>query len=367
MARSSRILYLVLSHVLGAGLAPAIAQQVAEIQAIPANLTLRVDYQETVVAQLFDQRGAPIETADLRWTSSDLRVVRVVPHLTGPTATVLGIAGGIAQIQIAVGQVTSTIVVQVVAASSREPSGGVFLGNLGGTYVGEMVNGKPHGNGNLKYQADDPLGRLVYDGQWLNGLQHGRGTLDLAGGGRYNGEWRAGKYNGRGTADFADGSRYVGEFREGQFEGEGTASYLDGSRYIGEWRAHSYHGKGTLYWADGQRLDGYWSYGRPTRGTWYYADGTRYEGEFGWLDDAITFHGKGTIYYHDGSRLDGNWTNGEILRGTIYYADGRRYEGEIRMADGLQKHGIGRLYAADGSVRQRGRWVNDEHVGNSQR
>lgn len=367
MARSSRILYLILSHVLGAGLAPAIAQQVAEIQLIPGDLTLLVDSQETVVAQLFDQRGTPVETADLRWTSTDPRVARVVPHLNDPTATVLGIAGGVAHIQIAVGQVTSTIMVQVVAASGLDPSGGVFLENLWGTYVGEMVNGKPHGHGKLKYQTDDPLGRLVYDGQWVNGLQHGRGTLDLVGGGRYNGEWRAGKYDGRGTGDFADGTRYVGEFRDGQFDGEGTAYYLNGSRYIGEWRANSYHGKGTLYYADGQRLEGDWRGGEVLRGTWYYADGTRYEGEFGWHDDGVRFHGKGTIYYNDGSRLEGNWRNNEIPRGTVYYTDGSWYNGQIRIADGPQKHGIGTLYAADGSARQHGRWVNDEYAGKNQR
>ena len=95
---------------------PAAAQQVAEIQVLPPDLTLLVDSSQVVIAQVFDPRGAPIPDAQIRWASNNVSVARVVPDPGAPTATVIAVSEGIAQIEARVGNVVSTVVVQVQAA-----------------------------------------------------------------------------------------------------------------------------------------------------------------------------------------------------------------------------------------------------------
>ena len=106
----SRILLLLL----GVLATPASAQEVAEIQVLPPNLTLLVDSSDLVIAQVFDARGGNIQDAQIRWLSSDVNVARVVPDPGLPTATVFGVAEGIAQIEARVGNVSSIVVVQVI-------------------------------------------------------------------------------------------------------------------------------------------------------------------------------------------------------------------------------------------------------------
>ncbi len=96
--------------------APAAAQQVAEIQVLPPDLTLLVDSSDLVIAQVFDARGGNIPGAQIRWLSSNVNVARVVPDAGQPTATVFGVAEGIAQIEARVGNVSSIVVVQVILA-----------------------------------------------------------------------------------------------------------------------------------------------------------------------------------------------------------------------------------------------------------
>jgi hypothetical protein len=57
-----------------------------------------------------------------------------------------------------------------------------------GKYLGEVVNGKPNGQGTLTYP----------DGE------------------KYVGEWKDGKENGQGTYTFTNGKMWIGEFRKGQ-------------------------------------------------------------------------------------------------------------------------------------------------------
>ena len=57
-----------------------------------------------------------------------------------------------------------------------------------GKYLGEVVNGKPNGQGTLTYP----------DGE------------------KYVGEWKDGKENGQGTYTFTYGKMWIGEFRKGQ-------------------------------------------------------------------------------------------------------------------------------------------------------
>jgi len=81
----------------------------------------------------------------------------------------------------------------------------------GDVYVGEVMSGKPHGQGTLTF----PDGRM-YVGQYKDGKEHGKGTLTSPSGDEYVGEWKDGRPNGRGTEIFPDGSKGIGEFRDGE-------------------------------------------------------------------------------------------------------------------------------------------------------
>ena len=88
------------------------------------------------------------------------------------------------------------------------------------TYIGDFVNGKMTGAGQLLCE-DEGLG---YTGQFFEGNFHGCGSL--------------------GTPAF----QYQGQFKHGVFHGYGEeADFI--SRYRGEFRNGKRHGKGVCVWA----------------------------------------------------------------------------------------------------------------------
>ena len=107
----------------------------------------------------------------------------------------------------------------------------------GGKYVGQIKDGKPHGQGT----CTDPDG--TYVGQWKDGKQHGQGT---------------------GTG--AGGSKYVGQFKDGRMHGEGTFTYASGGKYIGQYKDDNMHGFGKHTLADGTVFhDGEWENAQPKK------------------------------------------------------------------------------------------------------
>ncbi len=54
----------------------------------------------------------------------------------------------------------------------------------------------------------------VYVGEIVSGKPHGQGTITYAGN-KYVGEWSGGRWDGRGTYTRSDGEKYVGEFKDG--------------------------------------------------------------------------------------------------------------------------------------------------------
>ena len=99
------------------GVARPATAQVAEIQVLPPDLSLTVGEQATVVATLFNQRGAPITAAvQLTWVSTNLAVATVSFNAAAPGfATVTAVSPGIAQIEAISGTIRSTIVIAVQA------------------------------------------------------------------------------------------------------------------------------------------------------------------------------------------------------------------------------------------------------------
>ena len=105
---------------------------------------------------------------------------------------------------------------------------------------------------------------------------------------------------------------YVGDVRDGKANGRGVALLSSGSRYAGDWTDNRRHGEGTFHWPDG---------------AWY---------EGGFDDDQRS--GQGTYHFPDGQLFVGEW------------------EGDLRDGEGV-------FYDADGEVVARGRWEDDEFVG----
>ena len=59
-----------------------------------------------------------------------------------------------------------------------------------------------------KYSNDEE-----YVGQLLNGKRHGNGKVTWANGDEYSGEWQYGDREGKGEYTFQNGNKYIGEFR----------------------------------------------------------------------------------------------------------------------------------------------------------
>ncbi|KAL9187207.1 hypothetical protein ACHAXT_001310 [Thalassiosira profunda] len=127
----------------------------------------------------------------------------------------------------------------------------------GGIYNGQLMNGKPHGKGGLRWEDGG-----FCEGYWKEGTLHGWGVMSWPSGQVYDGQWENGKENGRGTMTFASGSVYEGEFKKGAITGSGTMKYATGrtagSMYEGQWVQGVKNGKGTLTSATGEIYEGIW-------------------------------------------------------------------------------------------------------------
>lgn len=120
-----------------------------------------------------------------------------------------------------------------------------------------------------------------YVGQLVEGVPQGNGTISFPDGSKYTGEFRNGQLDGHGTMIFPDGAQYTGQFKDGYLDGQGAITFPDGSRYEGGFKSDKYHGEGA----------------------WSSPSGTRYEGQF--YEDK--FDGEGTLSLPDGSRYVGQF------------------------------------------------------------
>jgi hypothetical protein len=151
----------------------------------------------------------------------------------------------------------------------------------GGQYVGEYLDGKPHGRGTMLLPSS-----YRYEGEWRLGQPHGYGTLYFKDERNfYQGMWLDGKRHGKGLLMLSR-SEWRGEFRDGEFyygmwQFEGDASYGGISeRYLGK--------PGGLV-----SLTSFWK------------GGERYVGI---VDEDGTQRGEGILYSPDGSVISsGIW------------------------------------------------------------
>ena len=113
---------------------------------------------------------------------------------------------------------------------------GGFLSDLilpdGSKYVGQVRNGKPHGQGKASLEKNE-IEIVEYAGQWEDGKKHGHGTYTYGNGGysyEYVGQWKDDKQHGQGTeisGDENDSTKYIGQWENGKRHGHGTETYYD--------------------------------------------------------------------------------------------------------------------------------------------
>jgi len=97
----------------------------------------------------------------------------------------------------------------------------VLLGSTGVSFALPECNGSP------------VVGSKSDSAEWDNC----EGTHIFAkSGNKYVGELRNGKKHGQGTYTYADGDKYVGEFRNDKYNGQGTVTYADGRIKEGIWK-----------------------------------------------------------------------------------------------------------------------------------
>lgn len=100
------------------------------------------------------------------------------------------------------------------------------------TYVGEMRDGRPEGQGRLELRTG-----AVMEGTWKAGLLEGKGSYRDADGSLYEGSFVAGRAEGQGRLAARDGSIYEGSFRAGLRDGSGRTRLAGGTVYESKWRA----------------------------------------------------------------------------------------------------------------------------------
>lgn len=148
---------------------------------------------------------------------------------------------------------------------------GQIAGTDDGRYEGELMAGRPHGQGQywVAVGPADEL-RLQYDGAWSYGRMEGYGVYY-----------------------YRSGEVYSGSFANNKRHGLGKLEYLGGDVFVGTFSNDVRHGDGELYLA---------RTGHVFRGTWSHD----------------LREGLGTMFYVSHARkCDGEWRNGELVCGSL--------------------------------------------------
>ena len=86
------------------------------------------------------------------------------------------------------------------------------------------------------YASSKHIDGSNYVGEWLNNKRHGIGQLSFPDGDVYTGEWSNGKMTGNGEFEFHTGIKYVGQFLDGKFHGWGQLTKTNGHTQEGKWK-----------------------------------------------------------------------------------------------------------------------------------
>lgn len=138
---------------------------------------------------------------------------------------------------------------------------GELIGKNGGHYCGEILAGRPHGNGQYFVPAS-PMAknyRLQYDGEWIQGRREGHGIRYYPTNEVYTGDFVNNERHGYGRMDYRNGDSYEGQWVAGRKRGLGTHYYANGDFFVGYFMQDKREGLGTLYMvAKGKKMIGEW-------------------------------------------------------------------------------------------------------------
>eukprot|EP00808_Paulinella_micropora_P030425 g62884.t1 len=199
----------------------------------------------------------------------------------------------------------------------------------GGTYTGDIVDGKAHGWGTWIHPEHGS-----YEGEFQHDYRHGHGTFyyrrknrdafAYIDGAKFVGSWKKGNCHGNGVLAFKDGSVYEGKFQDSLKHGRGMYKWPNGSSYEGNYNHGVEVGPGIMVYPDKTKYIGQWN--RTMNGHWhgigvfFYADGRKFSGSF--VNNVK--HGLGTLSYPDDKRRQGEWVNGKLHGPVVVtYPDGR--------------------------------------------
>jgi len=147
----------------------------------------------------------------------------------------------------------------------------------------------------------------------------GQIIINLPDGTVYEGEVLEGKPNGQGTLTNQRGSNEYGEWRNGiEYKVTGRIVFPDGTKEVGSWNNDGSASGGTIVWPDGRQYKGSWKFveGQPDiptgQGEMTWPDGRKYVGQF----SNGTMDGPGKMTYPDGKVEDGTWKDGKFSGAT---------------------------------------------------
>ena len=173
----------------------------------------------------------------------------------------------------------------------------------------------------------------VLEGKFIDGRVNGKGILKNAKGNLYVGDFVESKRHGYGELD-TNRIHYKGEFLGDRLNGKGIIHFkIEGHDYDGDFRDNEINGRGVFRWTNGDVYDGQMTRGKMNGlGRYTYANGQVYEGNY---VNGVK-EGKGKLTYPSGLVYDGDFVGGRprgnanILSGgktiPVEYSDGRFYQ-----------------------------------------
>lgn len=197
-------------------------------------------------------------------------------------------------------------------------------------YKGELIDGKPNGNG--KYVSDEftkvgffvdgelnGKGKITFksgilvEGDFVDGELHGNGKR-VSGMFTDEGLFVKGKLNGKGKRSWGTGDIDEGDFVDGTLNGKGKKIHSYGDVEEGDFVNGRLHGKGKSTDRDGNIYEGDFADGKPDgRGKLTMIWGISVEGEF--IGNELVASGIVKITFADSFVYQGAYING-IIRGT---------------------------------------------------
>ena len=166
-------------------------------------------------------------------------------------------------------------------------------------YTGAFVNGKPEGEGSMKY-AD-----YTYTGHFKAGLEDGDGIETRRDGQRTMVKYAGGKKKVSqlqhvDTADFAALVAQDPGCKDGNcVTGFGTYVFPSGNKYVGNFKDRKRNGQGTFFFASGDKFEGEFLANDEYSGSYTYSTGAKYVGTY--LTGGREYNG--TIYSPSGKAV----------------------------------------------------------------